>query len=224
MTEKLYQTVRSFREGASDKMLRLQKDDEKQSIREVIRKRRDSMTVTEVEQKSAAIAAKLLQLEEYIGAKTVLFYAAKGNEVRTKELIEKALQKGKKVLLPITNIAAQELEVSEVNDYNSDLKKGAFGIMEPKRKQEVRANEGKIDIAIVPGVVFDKQGDRLGYGLGYYDKLLRRLRENNRALLCIALAYDFQLVERLPTDHYDQKVDTVITENGIINYFGKGKK
>ncbi|MBI2549748.1 5-formyltetrahydrofolate cyclo-ligase [Candidatus Woesearchaeota archaeon] len=182
----------------------------KQQIRETIREKRDAMTREEVESKSAAIAAKLQQLEEYAGAKTVLFYAAKGNEAQTKKLINDALKSGKKVLLPITNTAAGELEVAEIRDYSSDLKPGAFGIMEPKRRSAV--DEEEIDVVIVPGVAFDKDGHRLGYGLGYYDKLLHRLAKAAE----IGLAYDFQVVEKLPRESHDRPMDAIVTESRVI--------
>lgn len=183
-------------------------------VRETIRKKRDAMTKEEVENKSAAIAKKLAATVDYREAKTVLFYAAKGNEVQTKKLISDALKSGKRVLLPITNTAAKELEVSEVRDYSNDLKPGAFGIMEPKHRSSVE--EERIDVVIVPGVAFDKDGHRLGYGLGYYDKLLHRLKRKNNSVLSMALAYDFQVVSELPKDGHDKEVDVVVTENGII--------
>lgn len=182
----------------------------KQQIRETIREKRDAMAKEEVERKSGAIAKKLEATVEYREAKTVLFYAAKGNEVQTKKLINDALKSGKKVLLPITNTAAGELGVAEIRDYSSDLKPGAFGIMEPKQRSAVEEEE--IDVVIVPGVAFDKDGHRLGYGLGYYDKLLHRLTKAAE----IGLAYDFQVVEKLPRESHDRPTDMIVTESRVI--------
>lgn len=189
--------------------------DEKQSIREEIRKKRNSISKEEVKLKGAAVAEKLMATEEYKKAKAVLFYAAKGNEVQTKELIEKALNECRTALLPIANSMAKEIEVSEIKDYSKDLKKGAFGIMEPKLKKPV--NEESIDAVIVPGVAFDLQGHRLGYGLGFYDKLLRRLaNKKKKKIWKIGLAYDFQVVEKLPTEGHDQRMDIIVTERRAI--------
>ncbi len=188
--------------------------DEKKSLRETVRKKRDSMTAAEVEAKSAAIAEKLMATAEYKKAKVVLFYAAKGNEVATGKMIEKALKEDKKVLLPITNTAAKEIEISEITNYTSDLKKGAFGIMEPNRKTAPVV--GKIDAVIVPGVAFDKEGHRLGYGHGYYDKLLHKLAGKNTGLVKIGLAYDCQVVEKLPRESHDHPMDVIVTESCVI--------
>lgn len=186
----------------------------KQQIREGIKKKRDLMSLQEVEGKSSAIAKKLMATAEYQKATAVLFYAAKGNEASTEMLIRKALGEGKLVLLPITNTAAKELEVSEIKDYDLDLKSGAFGIMEPKRK--VAVDEKVIDAVIVPGVAFDREGHRLGYGHGYYDKLLHKLGRKNTDIRKIGLAYDFQIIEKLPKEEHDQKMNMIVTESGVI--------
>ncbi len=179
-------------------------------MREGIKKKRDLMSLQEVEGKSSAIAKKLMATEEYQKATAVLFYAAKGNEARTEMLIRKALGEGKLVLLPITNTAAKELEISEIKDYDSDLKKGAFGIMEPKGKTD--ADEKLIDAVIVPGVAFDREGHRLGHGHGYYDKLLHKMTKAAK----IGLAYDFQVIEKLPRESHDHPMDVIVTESRVI--------
>lgn len=188
--------------------------EEKKNIRETARKKRDSMTADGVEAKSSAIAEKLMATTEYKKASAVLFYAATGNEVATRKLIEKSLKEGKRVLLPITNTAAKEIEISEITDYDSDLKKGVFGIMEPKKK--TAAAEGKIDAVIVPGVAFDREGHRLGYGHGYYDKLLHMLVGKNAGIVKIGLAYDCQVVEKLPRESHDHPMDVIVTESCVI--------
>lgn len=182
----------------------------KSSIRETVRKRRDSMTAADVETKSKEIAEKLMALEEYRKAKAVMFYAAKGNEVQTREMIKAAIKEGKKVLLPVTNMEKKEIEAAVIEHYDRDLKKGAYGIMEPKEKSDV--NEKLIDAVVLPGVAFDRQGHRLGYGLGYYDKLLRRLTNAAK----IGLAYDFQIVDKLPRESHDERMGLIVTESSVI--------
>src|SRR3989338_4363442 len=191
------------------------KMDKKKSIRETVMKKRDSMTTDEVKAKSLAIAEKLMTTVEYQKADAVLFYAAKGNEVATRDMIETALEEGKRVLLPITNTAAKEIEVSEITDYASDLKKGVFGIMEPKKKIAAGA-VGGIDAVIVPGVAFDREGHRLGYGHGYYDKLLHKLTGKNAGMVKIGLAYDCQMVEKLPRESHDHPMDMIVTESCVM--------
>jgi len=188
--------------------------EEKELVREEMRKKRDSLTSEEAAKNSFQVMYHLLKMSRYNDAKTVLFYSSKGNEVNTKEMIVKALMTGKKVLLPITNMAKEELEVAEIRNYDRDLKVGAFGILEPKIRTE--SSKEKIDIVIMPGLAFARNGYRIGYGLGLYDKLLPNLRESSPAMKSIGLAYNFQVVDNVPRDAHDQKVDAIVTETSII--------
>ncbi len=183
--------------------------DEKSRIRGEMSRKRNAMTDVEAESKSAAIMKNLVKLAEYKKAKAVMFYAVKGNEVKTRELIEAALKEGKIVLLPITNIEKKEIEAAVIEDYDRDLKKGTFGIMEPRQKKSCAA---KIDVVIVPGVAFDIDGHRLGYGHGFYDKLLHRLDRTVK----IGLAYDFQIINKLPKESHDHPLDIIVTESRVI--------
>ena len=136
-------------------------------------------------------------------------YAAKGKEVRTKALIESAITNGKKVLLPITNLEAKRMEIGEVNDH-SDLREGAFGIMEPGKKSGQW--EEKIEAAIVPGLAFDMEGHRIGYGYGYYDKFLRKIPKAVK----IGIAFDFQIADKIPNEAHDVPLDIIVTEKEVI--------
>ncbi len=183
---------------------------EKSRIRDEINRKRNALARDEAESKSTAIAASLAKTAEYKDAKAVMFYAAKGKEVQTAMIVEAALREGKTVLLPITNMEKKEIEASVIENYGSDLKKGAFGIMEPKQKMAF--DEAQISAIIVPGIAFDTEGHRLGYGHGFYDKLLHRLTNAVK----IGLAYDFQIMDKLPRESHDEKMDIIVTENRII--------
>lgn len=183
----------------------------KNAIREAVRKRRDAITAAEAESKSAAIMRNLMKTAEYKNAKAAMLYAAKGNEVRTRGMIYAALKEGKTVLLPITNTVKREIEAAVIEDYDTDLKKGAFGIMEPKQRRPF--DEAKIELVIVPGIAFDLEGHRLGYGHGFYDKLLHRLTNAAK----VGLAYDFQVVQKLPSESHDEIMDVVVTESRVIS-------
>lgn len=185
----------------------MMKVNEKQQTRQAMKQLRDDMTNEQVEEKSAAIAMNLHGIRKYKEARILLLYAAKGNEAMTRELIEKAITEGKRVLLPITDNEKRELQVGEARSYG-ELRKGAFGILEPGEK----ATAGKIDVAVVPGIAFDRHGHRLGYGLGYYDKLFARQSEITK----IGLAYDFQVVERLPREEHDHPMDFIVTESRVM--------
>ncbi|MEK6854366.1 MAG: 5-formyltetrahydrofolate cyclo-ligase [Nanoarchaeota archaeon] len=182
----------------------------KTRIREAMAKHRDALMEKDVIGKSSAIDERLMATVEYRKARAVLFYAAKGNEARTKDMIEAALKEGKKVLLPLTDLKNKEMEIAAIDDYSKDLRKGAFGIMEPNQKKAF--DKAQIDTVIVPGLAFDGHGHRLGYGHGFYDKLLHRL---NKAVK-IGLAYDFQVVNTLRAEAHDQRMDLIVTESRII--------
>ena len=195
---------------------------DKGTIRKEMLARRNAMTSTEAESKSKAVAANLMKIKEYKEAATVLFYAAKGNEARTESLIRAAIKQGKMVLLPVTDMAKKEIVVAEIKDYDADLINGLFGIPEPKRK--ITVDEKGIDVVVVPGVAFDLACHRLGYGHGFYDKLLHKLAAKKPGIVAIGLSYDFQVVEKLPAEGHDHKLDRIVTESQVINGMKREKK
>ena len=188
---------------------------DKETIRKEMLARRNAMTSAEAESKSKAIAENLMKIKEYKEAATVLFYAAKGNEARTENLIKTAIASRKRALLPVTDMVKKEIVVAEIKDYDADLMNGPFGILEPKRK--IAVDEKAIDVVVVPGLAFDLACHRLGYGHGYYDKLLHRLAAKNTGVVAIGLSYDFQVVEKLPAEGHDHKLDRIVTESQVIN-------
>jgi len=175
----------------------------KQHLREQVRQKRRS--IAEPEKKSMAISVQLRGLKYFQDAETILFYMSKGSEVQTRELIEQCIGV-KNIVLPTTH--KDQLVLSELKNMK-ELKKGAYGILEPKTLHEVHPEE--IDLAIIPGVVFDRTGARIGYGKGYYDKILGRIKAPK-----IALAYSSQLVKQLPNEDHDVDVDYIITEEEVI--------
>ena len=192
---------------------------EKKTKRKEVLAQRDAMTAAEAEEKSVAIAENLMKIKEYQDAAVVLFYAAKGNEAGTGKLIRAAIKGGKKVLLPVTDMVKKEIDIAEIKDYDSELREGAFGILEPYPflKRVNPKNEKDIDVVIVPGVAFDLTCHRLGYGHGFYDKLLHRLAAENPSMVTIGLSYDFQVVEKLPVEGHDHKLDKIVTEAKTIS-------
>jgi 5-formyltetrahydrofolate cyclo-ligase len=151
----------------------------------------------------------LINSKEFKSAKTVGAYYAFGSEVRTNLIIEKAHSLGKKVALP--SVEGETLTFYELSP-GQCLVKGRFGIMEPLPYGPV----DNIDLLVVPGVAFDRQGYRLGYGKGYYD---RYLEKNKKTIsLCAGLAYSFQLLNSLPLREHDMRLDAIATENEI-HYF-----
>ena len=153
---------------------------------------------------------ELLELLEshprFIAARTVLLYYSLGDEVQTHSFVEKWHQ-SKKILLPV--VVEDELELRHYTG-KSCLQTGAFHIEEPTG--ETFTNFDEIELAVIPGVSFDSYGNRLGRGKGYYDKLLPKISSYK-----IGICYNFQVIEMLPCEPFDIKMDEVWTENGKLH-------
>ena len=154
--------------------------------------------------KSQEAGAKLFDLEEFKKAKTVMFYLSYKGEVRTEEMIEKTLAMSKTVVVPTCDLEHRELLACKIGP-KEKLVPGTYGVPEPSVKRPVSLED--IDLVVVPGVAFDKQGNRLGRGKGYYDRCLNRLPSK---AYTVGLAFDFQILPSVPTTASDYAVDEVI--------------
>ncbi len=182
----------------------------KRSLRKKMIDWRSSLTVEEVLKKSEQIAAAVKTIPEYANAKTILFYvSAKPNEVDTHSLIREALSGNIRVLVPSTDFDRNELIISEIKDMR-ELAPARYGLLEPRRDSLAPTGPGEADIIIVPGVAFDRHCRRIGFGGGYYDRLLADSKATT-----IALSYEGQMVERVPVDENDIPVDIIVTESGV---------
>lgn len=155
--------------------------------------------------KSEKIMSKLFSLEDFKRAKTVMFYVDMRNEVMTKEYITKAINMDKSVVVPKVK-GDRKLSPIEIQSLD-DLAPGVFGVLEPTKNEEIDIK--KIDFVVVPGVAFDKERHRLGYGGGYYDNFLPKLRKDVKK---VAVCYEMQIIDRVPTEPHDIKVDMILTE------------
>ena len=156
------------------------------------------------------IMDRFLRLPCFDSAKCVLLYASKRGEVHTDGIIQSALSLGKKVALPVTIKEGNVLELYEIKGID-ELSEGAFGILEPARNPERRVQPEEVELVMVPGVSFDRRGHRLGYGMGYYDSLLKKVKGCK-----VGLAYDMQIVEHVPDEPHDVAVDMVVTQSETI--------
>lgn len=172
-----------------------------------MRAMRRNLTSTEVTEKSAKIQRHLFGFEKYQSAQTVMLYLSAFKEPSTTEIVKNALMNNKRVIVPVSNTETETLTLSYISSFE-DLKKGAYGISEPKSIQP--ANAADIDFILVPGIAFDRRGSRIGFGKGYYDKLLCSCHAEKTAL-----CYAFQLIDKIPSDSHDVPMNTIITEEGI---------
>lgn len=177
----------------------------KAALRKEMFAKRDAISEAEQKEKSKAIAEKLFALDEFKSAKIIAFYLSKGSEVETFEMIAEVIEHGKEVLVPVTN---DEMEFMKFTSFD-DLAPAKFGVPEPKTKIPATREP---DVVIVPGVAFDLDLHRLGYGNGYYDRALKKLPNAIRIGIC----FDFQIVERIPRHEHDERLHKVVNEKRII--------
>ena len=175
--------------------------EEKNQLRDWIRKHKRAMTIEEIEERSAKLVELFLASEAYKNAKTVYGYLPYNQEVRTTRAMEQVLKDGKGLALP--KIYGDRMDFIVVTDL-SQVEKGYCGIPEPIHDEPLATDETAL--VLMPGMAFDAEGHRMGYGGGFYDKFLER--EPNHPTL--ALCYEFQLLPHLDTEAHDIPVDAVL--------------
>ena len=180
----------------------------KAQLRAAMIARRDAAKVASRIRHSQAITQKLCALPEYRAATMVAAYASFGSELDTAEFLARILADGKLLLLPRINRAQRALELRQVKDLAGDLVAGVWGIREPAERCRM-VSPAQVDFMLVPGVAFTAGGARLGYGGGFYDRLLTSLDQH---AVRIAAAFDLQIVEHIPEGPHDQRVGKVVTE------------
>ncbi|GAX88789.1 5-formyltetrahydrofolate cyclo-ligase [Effusibacillus lacus] len=195
---------------------------DKSLIRQRILERRSAMSGGVRAAKQASIFRNLMTIPQLQTALTVFLYLDFRGEVETDEIFRWGWQTGKRMAVPVTVIQERKLIPVELHSFE-DLEIGAYGIREPRIQHSGSLVEGlmehavpvsSIDVVLVPGVAFDLQGGRLGYGGGYYDRFLPMLRSD---AVKIGLAFDLQLVDRLPVEEHDIHLDYVVTESSVIH-------
>jgi 5-formyltetrahydrofolate cyclo-ligase len=180
----------------------------KQALRARMRAVREALPGSACDARSAEITQRLFALAEVEQAATILAFASIRKEVRTRASMQAAWAAGKRVALP--RVVGNELQLHLV-DSETVLIEGAFSVPEPPATAAM-VQPGDVDVALIPALAIDPRGYRIGYGGGYYDKLIPQLQ---RACTC-AIAYDFQLIAEVPELPFDVAVDVVITDERVI--------
>lgn len=166
-----------------------------------------------ISKNSSKITDKLLSMDCIKNSKTIMLYLDFNNEVQTTELINKLICLNKVVATPITIIDKRELDPRQITDLKNGIKIGTYGIREPKEECSPRINLEDIDVIVVPAVAYDKNCYRLGYGGGFYDRFLQKLRND---CITIGIAFDLQIFDSIPKESHDAQLDFIITESRII--------
>jgi len=190
---------------------------QKTTIRKEILEKRKSQDPQVSAAQSRSITGTLIGRKEFQTANRILIYLSKDGEVGTDHLLGRAFELGKRVCVPVVDRGNDELRISELPGPEIDFLLGAFGVREPAEGDLNFVTPDKIDLVVVPGLAFDRRGGRIGYGKGYYDRLLSRLSSQ---VPRIALAFEFQVLDTVPQDVNDIQVDTIITEKNTMNCSG----
>lgn len=183
---------------------------EKQALRKKMKIKMKSQKGLERRQKSRAIHKKVFLNEDFLKSKCVMLYVSKGTgEVETGPIIKRALEMGKKVVLPVTLVRDRNIKPVYLRDIKR-MERGPYGIYEPKGPSNRKPAALKdIGLVIVPGVAFDRFNNRIGHGKGYYDNFLRRFPKGRSK---IGLGFRFQLLHKIPATKRDIPLTSVITD------------
>jgi 5-formyltetrahydrofolate cyclo-ligase len=177
----------------------------KRKLRNILINRLRKQTEQQREYKSKLIEDKLLKQEEFIKAERIMFYLAFEGEVKTESMINKARGLGKEIFLPVCDTNDKALKPCILME-DSILKKGPYQTLEPQTKIDLSID--KLDLVIVPALAFDRDGNRLGRGKGYYDRFLKKISAHTYS---IGLAFDFQILLTLPVEQNDIPVDKILS-------------
>ena len=181
--------------------------DDKATIRKRIKTVRNAMHRDDCIYRSKLICERLACLEDYRNAQNICAYISKGNEVDTRLIIDKAWEDGKHVFVP--KVYGKDMHFIELTNYD-ELRIGNFGILEPESDDHTEISSG---LMFMPGVAFDRQRNRIGFGGGFYDRYLA----SHGQLVTVALAYDCQIVDFIDSEQTDIKPHIIVTESGVIS-------
>jgi 5-formyltetrahydrofolate cyclo-ligase len=186
---------------------------EKEQFRQYILRLRDRQSLRDIESKSLEILDQISHIHEYVRARGIACYVSKDSEVDTRPLIRRALDSNKRVLVPVVKKGDIDLFFSEIRDLGKELVPGSFNISEPKPEFLRPTSLETVDILLVPGIAWDKEGYRLGWGRGYFDRVLKVLPGHVRS---IGLSFNLQFVSKVPRDQFDVPVNMVVTESRVV--------
>ncbi|MED4127929.1 MULTISPECIES: 5-formyltetrahydrofolate cyclo-ligase [Shouchella] len=178
----------------------------KQQLRQRLQKQLEQMNKTEYLERSQALANQLYRTKEWKQAGTIGLTYARFPEVATLPIMEYAYKQGKKVALPRTNMKAREMHFYFIQNLNQ-LELRPYNLYEPKENQSVYVSPKELDLLIVPGLAFSKDGSRLGMGGGFYDRYLPLFKGKT-----VSLCFNEQLIESIPTEAHDMRMDLVLSE------------
>lgn len=185
----------------------------KQELRKQILEKRKNLDSVLVEENSKIISNYLINSDIFSQSKVIMTYLNYPKEVQTDYIFQAAIKQNKTVTIPVCVKESTDLIPSKITDLNQ-IEIGYYGLREPKKEFFNPVDPRLIELVIVPGVVFDLKGNRIGHGKGYYDTFFKKI---NPSAITIGLAYQFQIIEdSWNADSWDVPLDGLVTENGFI--------
>ncbi len=185
----------------------------KQEIRNEISTFITSLTDDQRKANTQIIESRLFEFANFLESKIVMLYVNAENEVSTENIIKRAREFNKIVVLPVFNATKSSIRLMKVDNPDKELTVGARGILEPNLDKCKAVPMDCIDIAIVPGIAMDEKGGRIGPGDGIYDRIIPDLPMTTRK---VGLVFEGQLIPQVPMESHDKHVDIIITEKRVI--------
>ncbi len=187
-------------------------ESEKNKLRYEYLKKRDKIEPFLRYTYSTMILSKIKKMKEYEDSKIVMFYLSYGSEVITDMMINEFLSDGKEVAVPVIQNPGDGIMTAVKIDKLEDCIDKVYGIRQPEFNEDDVVAGNEIDLIFVPGIAFDTNGYRIGYGKGYYDRWLKGTDVSKR----VGIAFEVQLIEKIPNGKYDLPVGRVLTEKRVI--------
>jgi 5-formyltetrahydrofolate cyclo-ligase len=184
--------------------------DAKKKLRKSIKAKLSELSLPQYEDLSYMVAQQLFQNDEWREASTVAITVSKAPEVDTFQIIRKGWEQGKRMVVPKCEPKTRSLDFRELKRF-SELESVFYGLLEPIVSETNTVSAGEIDLVVVPGLAFNKDGYRLGFGGGYYDRFLANYHGKT-----ISLAFKDQVVSDIPIESHDIPVGKIITSEGVI--------
>ncbi len=185
----------------------------KSQIRQETVQKIAALSAKEIAEKTKAIENRLFDFANFLESKIILLYVNNAHEVQTANILKRAYNYNKIVVLPAYSTENFEMELKKIDNLKKDLHQGPRDILQPDESRCKVVPIDKIDIAVIPAVALDEKGGRIGSGEGYYDRLIPRLAITTRK---VALALEVQIIPQAPIESHDKHVDIIITEDRVI--------
>jgi 5-formyltetrahydrofolate cyclo-ligase len=187
--------------------------EKKQELRDEMIRMVSGLPAEEIAAKNKAIENRLFEFANFLEARIAMIYTPVAGEVGTLNIIKRSYLYNKLIVLPAFSAENNKITLMKVDDPDKDLVQGPRGNLEPNRRRCKEVPLDCLDIAIIPGIVMDEKGGRIGTGRGYYDRLIPDLPVTTRK---VGLVYESQIVPAVPMESHDKYVDIVITEARVI--------